>query len=70
MRNLRELDLVERSRNRCVAWAKPFLGICLGMELLAIESYEAGHHRGLGWLDAVAEPVNIDDPSVKTIHIG
>jgi glutamine amidotransferase len=70
MRNLRELDLVEALDEQVRRRGKPFLGICLGMELLAVEGYEAGHHRGLGWLDAVAEPVNADDPSVKTIHIG
>ena len=29
---------------------KPFLGICIGMQLLAIEGKEKGHHKGLGWI--------------------
>jgi glutamine amidotransferase len=30
--------------------AKPFLGICVGMQLLAEDLYEYGHHKGLGWI--------------------
>ena len=29
---------------------KPFLGICVGMQLLAIDSEENGNHPGLGWI--------------------
>ena len=29
---------------------KPFLGICVGMQLLAEEGYENGKHKGLGWI--------------------
>ena len=28
----------------------PFLGICVGMQLLADEGHEHGVHRGLGWI--------------------
>ena len=70
MRNLRSLDLVDALDEQVRGGGKPFLGICLGMELLAAESREAGHHRGLAWLDAVAEPVDTDDSSVKALHIG
>ena len=29
---------------------KPFLGICVGMQLLANVGYENGNHAGLGWI--------------------
>jgi glutamine amidotransferase len=30
--------------------ARPFLGICVGMQLMATEGHEFGVHRGLGWV--------------------
>jgi len=30
---------------------KPFLGICLGMQLIAKDSVELGYATGLGWID-------------------
>lgn len=47
MENLRGLDLVEPVR-RVIARGVPFLGICLGMQLLFEESEEFGPVRGLG----------------------
>jgi len=47
MRNLETYGLVEPVR-RAIASGKPFLGICLGLQLLFSESDEFGTHRGLG----------------------
>ena len=33
----------------------PFLGICVGMQLLATEGHEHGVHAGLGWIDGIVE---------------
>ena len=30
---------------------RPFLGICVGMQLMATTGLEHGRHRGLGWID-------------------
>ena len=34
--------------------AKPFLGICVGMQLMAQKGLEYGEHSGLGWIDGTA----------------
>lgn len=46
MRNLRRLDLVEPIRDYCLS-GRPFLGICLGMQLLMTNSNELGEWEGL-----------------------
>ncbi len=47
MKQLRQLGLVEPIRD-AVKRGVPFLGICLGLQLLFDESEEMGHHEGLG----------------------
>lgn len=47
MRNLEKLDLVQPIRDFALS-GKPFLGICLGMQLLLEESEEQGLFKGLG----------------------
>lgn len=41
-----------------VATGKPFLGICVGMQLLASEGYEGGVHKGLGIIDGQVKPIS------------
>ena len=49
MKHLRERGLVE-SMQEFVNSGRPILGICLGMQLLADESFEHGHHEGLHFI--------------------
>ncbi|MQX37831.1 imidazole glycerol phosphate synthase subunit HisH [Roseospira navarrensis] len=52
------------------ARARPFLGICVGMQLMAREGREHGSHPGLGWIDGVVEAVTPADPALKIPHMG
>ncbi len=53
------------------AAARPFLGICVGMQLLAEELLEFGRHRGLGWIAGVVDRLEkTDDPGLRIPHIG
>jgi glutamine amidotransferase len=54
---------------------RPFLGICVGMQLLAREGHEHGSHPGLGWIDGVVEPLDPGPPDsglprLKIPHMG
>ncbi len=48
----------------------PFLGICVGMQLLATEGHEHGVHQGLGWLPGKVTRLQPDDPDLKIPHMG
>ena len=37
---------------------KPFLGICVGMQILAEKGLEFGSHEGLGWIEGTVEKIN------------
>ncbi|MEP6705826.1 MAG: imidazole glycerol phosphate synthase subunit HisH, partial [Acidobacteriota bacterium] len=70
MSNLMELDLIDVLNEAVLVKAKPILGICLGMELMA-KSSEEGGARGLGWLDARNVRLNIpNDDRHKIPHMG
>ena len=47
---------------------KPFLGICIGMQLLADIGYENGNHVGLGWVNG--EIKKIPQKNLKLPHMG
>lgn len=65
---LKRQDLVGPIRD-CIADGKPFLGICLGLQLLFDVSYEDGEHEGLGILPG--KVVRFDaPPGVKVPHMG
>src|SRR5262249_55088685 len=70
IRHLLQADLVEPLRREVLAGRKPFLGICLGMQLLARESVEHGRHEGLGWIPGTVEAIDGCGSGVKSIHIG
>ena len=46
---------------------KPFLGICVGMQLLASEGKEKGNHKGLGWI--AGKVIKIKKNKKKKYHI-
>jgi glutamine amidotransferase len=51
-------------------YAKPFLGICVGMQLMADRGVELGTYDGFGWLPGEVCPVEPSDPSLKIPHMG
>ena len=71
MRNLERYGLVEPV-TKAIADGKPFLGICLGFQLLFTESEEFGRHRGLGVIPGkvVRFPSNGSAVPLKVPHMG
>ena len=49
---------------------RPFLGICVGMQLLADRGREKQTTAGLGWIGGDVEAVVPDDASLKVPHMG
>ena len=50
--------------------AKPFLGICVGMQLMADSGEEHGRHAGLGWISGTVKMLKTQDPAIKIPHMG
>lgn len=68
MANLERFDLVEPIRS-AIQSGKPFLGICLGLQLLFTESEEFGLHKGLGIIPGKVRKFVLD-PALKVPHMG
>src|SRR6202000_2201838 len=48
----------------------PFLGICVGMQLMADVGREFGDHAGLGWISGEVVKIAPSDPALKIPHMG
>ncbi len=48
----------------------PFLGICVGMQLLASRGLEFGETAGLDWIAGDVRRLESDDPAIKIPHMG
>ncbi len=49
---------------------KPFLGICVGLQLMAERGLEHGLTPGLGWIGGEVRAIAPSDPSLKIPHMG
>lgn len=50
--------------------AVPFLGICVGMQLLADTGIEFGAHKGLGWIGGTVQAIEVPSADIKIPHMG
>ena len=62
--------LVEAMAERVLVGGAPFLGICVGMQLLADRGVEHGVTEGLGWIGGEVRAIERADPSIKIPHMG
>lgn len=62
--------MVPALREKVLKQGAPFLGICVGMQLLATVGREFGDHAGLGWIAGEVIKIAPDDASLKIPHMG
>jgi glutamine amidotransferase len=70
MKNLKRLGLIDPLYEVVIKEKKPILGICLGAQLMAKESFEFGHHQGLGWIDASVVKMEVGHNDLRLPHVG
>src|SRR3546814_1300 len=62
--------MIEAMEEAVLERGVPFLGICVGMQLLAERGEEYGSHEGLGWIPGAVRLIERDDPAIKVPHMG
>ncbi len=70
MSKLTERGLIDPLNRAVLEKKTPVLGICLGFQLFANESYEFGHHKGLGWVDGSVVRIEPSDKRLRVPHVG
>ena len=68
--NLKEMGWLDALEEEVRSKQKPFLGICVGMQLLAANGTEHGLFKGMGWIPGRVERLQPPDPQHRIPHIG
>ena len=61
--------MIEALEREVIKNGKPFLGICVGMQLMAERGLEDGVHKGLGWIKGEVRKLTPSDPTLKIPHM-
>lgn len=70
MENLRARGLDEALTEQVMQLGAPFLGICLGMQLMTAVSQEHGEHTGLGWVPGTCARLEPTEADARVPHVG
>ena len=62
--------MIEALERRVLDDGVPFLGVCVGMQLLATQGLEFGATPGLGWIAGDVRLIERTDPAIKVPHMG
>jgi glutamine amidotransferase len=68
MRKIRETLPLDALGQAVLTEKKPFLGICVGMQVMASRGVEFGEHAGLGWIAGSVEKLDVNDLPLP--HVG
>ena len=70
----RALDAVpgmfEAVQEVAITRARPFLGICVGMQMMATTGHEYSETPGFDWIGGDVVPIRPADPALKVPHMG
>jgi glutamine amidotransferase len=70
-RGLDAIDgMVDALNEAVIEEGKPFLGVCVGMQLMATRGLEHQVTEGLGWIPGEVVAIEPADPSLKIPHMG
>ncbi len=64
------VGMIEALNEQVINGGKPFLGVCVGMQLMASEGREKAVTPGLGWIPGAVERIKPNDPALKIPHMG
>ena len=53
-----------------VKTGKPFMGICVGMQMMATCGHEHGYHEGFNWIKGDVKIMEPNDKNLKIPHMG
>lgn len=70
MNNIKKLGIIPILEEQVFKQQIPFLGICLGMQLLANKGFENGEYNGLGWIEGTVEKFKKKNNGQRIPHIG
>jgi glutamine amidotransferase len=70
MRNLHDAGLDDALALNVLEEGAPFLGVCLGMQLLAAIGHEVTETKGLGWFDASITRLEATAEDPRIPHVG
>ncbi|WP_294339165.1 imidazole glycerol phosphate synthase subunit HisH [uncultured Sphingomonas sp.] len=62
-------DMIAAMEEAVFSRARPFLGVCVGMQLMATTGHEMGDHAGLGWIPGEVRALT-PAPGVRVPHMG
>ncbi len=70
MKNLQDLGIIPVLHEEIIVKKKPFLGICLGMQLIFSKSYEDGETQGLDWIKGEVVRFEVEKQGLRVPHVG
>ena len=62
--------MVDALNQRVIGEGAPFLGVCVGMQLMADAGEEFGTTPGLGWIKGIVSKLEPADPQARIPHMG